>query len=94
MGIGLHKMQLKSLKKGALHKQLGVKEGEKIPASDLTIKPGDSALTKKLGITLPPDTAKKAASGPSRKHLSLRTRVVRSVTDRAAFMLKQAIPKT
>jgi hypothetical protein len=35
------------LKKGALHKTLGVKKGAKIPASKLAIKKGDSALTKK-----------------------------------------------
>jgi len=40
------KMKLK-LKKGALHKQLGVKQGAKIPARDLAIKAGDSALTRK-----------------------------------------------
>lgn len=35
------------LKKNALHKQLGVKKGKKIPASKLAIKKGDSPLTKK-----------------------------------------------
>lgn len=35
------------LKKGALHKDLGVKPGQKIPASKLKIKPTDSALEKK-----------------------------------------------
>lgn len=35
------------LKKGALHKELGVKKDKKIPASKLSIKKGDSALTKK-----------------------------------------------
>ena len=35
------------LKEGALHKQLGVKKGEKIPAGKEEIKPGDSALTRK-----------------------------------------------
>lgn len=39
-------MKLK-LKEGALHKDLKVKQGEKIPASKLAIKPGDSALEKK-----------------------------------------------
>ena len=39
-------MKLK-LKKGALHKDLGVKKGQKIPTSKLAIKPGDSALEKK-----------------------------------------------
>ena len=32
---------------GALHKTLGVPQGQKIPASKLAIKSGDSALTKK-----------------------------------------------
>lgn len=35
------------LKKNALHKQLGVKAENKIPAKDLVIKKGDSPLTKK-----------------------------------------------
>ena len=35
------------LKKGALHKQLGVSKDKKIPAAKLAIQPGDSALTKK-----------------------------------------------
>ena len=35
------------LKKGALHKQLGVKPGKKIPSKDLAIKEGDSELTRK-----------------------------------------------
>jgi hypothetical protein len=35
------------LKEGALHRQMGVKEGAKIPASKLAIKRGDSPLTKK-----------------------------------------------
>lgn len=39
-------MKLK-LKKGALHKELGVKKGEKIPSSKLVIKKTDSPLTKK-----------------------------------------------
>jgi hypothetical protein len=38
---------LSGLKKGALHKALGVKQGSKIPASDLKIKPSDSPLMKK-----------------------------------------------
>jgi hypothetical protein len=33
---------------GALHKALGVPQGEKIPASKLAIKPGDSAHMKKM----------------------------------------------
>ena len=41
MALNLH------LKKGALHKELGVKSGKKIPASKLSIKKTDSALTKK-----------------------------------------------
>ena len=32
---------------GALHKQLGVPLGKKIPASKLKIKPGDSPTTKR-----------------------------------------------
>lgn len=35
------------VKKGALHKDLGVKEGDKIPADKLAIKPDDSAQEKK-----------------------------------------------
>lgn len=35
------------LKKGALHKELGVPEGEKIPAKDLKVHSGDSKLEKK-----------------------------------------------
>lgn len=38
------------IKNGALHKQLGVKKGEKIPASELAIKPGDSRLTKESKV--------------------------------------------
>jgi hypothetical protein len=38
---------LKGLKKGALHKTLGVKAGAKIPASKLAIKATDSPLEKK-----------------------------------------------
>lgn len=33
--------------KGALHKALGVKEGEKIPASKLAIKESDSPLMRR-----------------------------------------------
>ena len=40
------KLKLK-LKKGALHKQLGIKQGTKIPAAKLSIKAGDSTLTRK-----------------------------------------------
>lgn len=36
-----------NLKKGALHKDLGVKPGKKIPASKLAIKSTDSPLEKK-----------------------------------------------
>lgn len=35
------------LKKGALHKDLGVPKGKKIPAAKLKIQKGDSALEKK-----------------------------------------------
>lgn len=38
------------VKKGALHKQLGVKPGKKLTAKQEAIKPGDSALTKKRKI--------------------------------------------
>lgn len=34
-------------KPGSLHKALGVKQGEKIPAFKLAIKPSDSPLMKK-----------------------------------------------
>lgn len=33
--------------KGALHEALGVPQGEKIPESKLSVKPGDSLLMKK-----------------------------------------------
>jgi len=39
-------MKLK-LKKGALHKDLGIKQGQKIPAKKLSIKATDSPLEKK-----------------------------------------------
>jgi hypothetical protein len=32
---------------GALHAALGVKQSEKIPASKLSVKPGDSTLMKR-----------------------------------------------
>lgn len=32
---------------GALHRALGVPQGQKIPAGKLAVKPGDSALMKK-----------------------------------------------
>lgn len=35
------------LKKGALHSDLGVPQGEKIPSDKLSIKKGDSMLEKK-----------------------------------------------
>ena len=38
---------LANLKKGALHKELGVKAGDKIPAKKLKIKKGMSTLEKK-----------------------------------------------
>jgi hypothetical protein len=38
------------LKKGALHKSLGVPQGEKIPAKKEAVKSTDSALTKKRKI--------------------------------------------
>jgi len=36
-----------NLKKGALHKALGIPTRKKIPASDLQNKPGDTGLMKK-----------------------------------------------
>ena len=36
-----------TVKKGALHKDLGVPENEKIPAKDLEVKPADSPLLVK-----------------------------------------------
>ena len=36
-----------NVKKGALHKMLGIPEDEKIPASDLAPKPGDSPLLRR-----------------------------------------------
>ena len=41
------KKMILDIKKGALHKELGVKQGEKIPAGKLEIKAGDSALMRK-----------------------------------------------
>lgn len=41
---GIH---IKPSHKGLLHKKLGIPEGEKIPSSRLTIKPGDSSSTIK-----------------------------------------------
>jgi hypothetical protein len=42
----MSKLKLK-LKKNALHKQLGIKKGKKIPASKLKVSKSDSPLTKK-----------------------------------------------
>jgi len=42
MALDLH------LKKGALHKALGIPEDKKIPSTLLQIKPGDSAHMKKM----------------------------------------------
>lgn len=36
-----------SVKKGALHEMLGVPSDQKIPAADLTPKPGDSPLLRR-----------------------------------------------
>lgn len=36
------------VRKGALHKALGIPKGKKIPASKLTPKPGDSAHLKHM----------------------------------------------
>ena len=33
--------------KGGLHESLGIPEGQKIPASDLAVKPGDSTRVKR-----------------------------------------------
>lgn len=44
-GSGIH---IKKSKEGSLHTALGVPQGQKIPAQDLSVKPGDSpALVKK-----------------------------------------------
>jgi len=40
-------IKIKPSKVGSLHKALGVPEGQKIPASKLQAKPGDSAALKK-----------------------------------------------
>jgi hypothetical protein len=45
--MALKKKLVLHLKKGALHKELGVKAGDKIPDSKLSIKSSDSALDKK-----------------------------------------------
>lgn len=41
------KIQIKKSKQGSLRRALGVKKGEKIPASKLKDKPGDSAAMAK-----------------------------------------------
>lgn len=41
------KIHIKKSKQGSLHRALGIPEGEKIPASKLKTKPGDSAAMKK-----------------------------------------------
>ena len=46
-GVGAGKPKNLHLKKGALHAELGVPQGQAIPASKEKIKPGDSALTRK-----------------------------------------------
>ena len=45
--VDLGKKGTFSVKKGALHAMLGVPQGEKIPSSDLTPKPGDSPLLRR-----------------------------------------------
>lgn len=40
-------IKIKASNKGKLHKALGVPQGEKIPASKLKTKPGDSAAVRK-----------------------------------------------
>ena len=42
-------MHLK-LKKGALHKELGIKEGEKLTVKEETVHKGDSKLEKKRKV--------------------------------------------
>ena len=49
MALNLH------LKKGALHTDLGIPQGQPIPTSKLSTKPGDSALErrrKRLALTM------------------------------------------
>ena len=43
----MSKIKIKPKNKGKLHSDLGVKQGEKIPASKLKIKPTDSETVKK-----------------------------------------------
>lgn len=38
------------VKKGALHKELGKPENEKLSSKDIAVKEGDSALTKKRKV--------------------------------------------
>jgi len=40
-------IQAMHMEKGALHRTLNVPEGKKIPAKELSVKKGDSALMKK-----------------------------------------------
>lgn len=45
--VNLGKKGSFSVKKGALHSMLGIPQGEKIPESRLTPKPGDSPLLRR-----------------------------------------------
>lgn len=45
--VGLGKKGSFNIKKGALHKMLGVPQGQKIPASKLKPKAGDSTLLRR-----------------------------------------------
>lgn len=44
------KIKIKKKNKGLLHKNLGVPQGQKIPASKLAVKSGDSAAVKKRKV--------------------------------------------
>lgn len=45
--VDLGKKGTFGVKKGALHADLGIPQGQKIPASDLAPKPGDSPLLRR-----------------------------------------------
>lgn len=45
--VNLGKRGSFNVKKGALHEELGIPLGQKIPASDLAPKPGDSPLLRR-----------------------------------------------
>jgi len=44
---GIH---IKKANRGLLHKNLGVKAGKKLTASQIAVKPGDSAAVKKRKV--------------------------------------------